>query len=65
MKVMETETEMGVIMDEINRNIREAVPVIGRYCDIIGVRSFARFENKTDDYEEKFCNNLSIMQAFR
>ena len=53
------ETEMGVIMDgDKPEHIREAVPVIGNYCDIIGVRSFARFENKKDDYEEK------ILQQF-
>ena len=53
------ETEMGVIMDgDKPEHIREAVPVIGKYCDIIGVRSFARFENKEDDYQEK------ILQQF-
>lgn len=53
------ETEMGVIMDgDKPEHIREAVPVIGRYCDIIGVRSFAKFENKEDDYQEK------ILQQF-
>ena len=35
------ETELGVIMDgDKPEHIREAVPVIGKYCDIIGVRSF-------------------------
>jgi N-succinyl-L-ornithine transcarbamylase len=53
------ETELGVIMDGNKpEHIREAVPVIGNYCDIIGVRSFARFENREDDYEEK------ILQQF-
>jgi len=53
------ETEMGVIMDgDKPEHIREAVPVIGKYCDIIGVRSFAAFENKEDDYSEK------ILQQF-
>ncbi len=53
------ETEMGIIMDgDKPEHIREAVPVIGRYCDIIGVRSFARYENKADDYKEK------ILQQF-
>ena len=53
------ETELGVIMDgDKPEHIREAVPVIGKYCDIIGVRSFAKYENKEDDYEEK------ILQQF-
>ncbi|MGE4587344.1 MAG: N-acetylornithine carbamoyltransferase [Mangrovibacterium sp.] len=53
------ETELGVIMDgDKPEHIREAVPVIGKYCDIIGVRSFARFENREYDYQEK------ILQQF-
>lgn len=53
------ETERGVIMDgDKPEHLLEAVPVMGCYCDIIGVRSFARFENKSDDYSEK------ILQQF-
>ena len=48
------ETERGVIMDgDQPEHLLEAIPVMGCYCDVIGVRSFARFENKADDYEEK------------
>ena len=48
------ETEHGVIMDgDKPEHLLEAIPVMGCYCDVIGVRSFARFENKADDYEEK------------
>jgi len=48
------ETEKGVIMDgDKSEHILEAIPVMGCYCDIIGVRSFAKFENKEDDYREK------------
>lgn len=47
------ETERGVIMDgDRPEHILEAIPVMGSYCDVIGVRSFARFENKSDDYNE-------------
>ena len=47
------ETEMGVIMDgDKPEHLREAIPVIGSYCDIIGVRSFARFESREFDYGE-------------
>ena len=36
------ETEMGVVMDgDKSEHLREAIPVIASYCDIIGVRSFA------------------------
>ncbi len=47
------ETERGVVMDgDKSEHILEAIPVMGSYCDVIGVRSFARFENKRDDYDE-------------
>jgi len=53
------ETELGVIMDgDKPEHIREAVPVIGSYCDIIGVRSFAKFENKAEDYEERIIQQF-------
>ena len=53
------ETERGVIMDgDKPEHLLEAIPVMGCYCDVIGVRSFARFENKRDDYEEKILNQF-------
>ncbi len=53
------ETERGVIMDgDKPEHLLEAVPVMGCYCDVIGVRSFARFENKADDYGEKILNQF-------
>ena len=53
------ETERGVIMDgDRPEHILEAIPVMGSYCDIIGVRSFARFENKADDYNEVILNQF-------
>ena len=53
------ETERGVIMDgDKSEHLLEAIPVMGCYCDVIGVRSFARFENKEDDYSEKILNQF-------
>ncbi len=53
------ETERGVIMDgDKSEHLLEAIPVMGSYCDLIGVRSFARFENRDDDYNE------AILQQF-
>ena len=53
------ETERGVIMDgDKPEHLLEAVPVMGCYCDVIGVRSFARFENKEDDYNEKILSQF-------
>jgi N-succinyl-L-ornithine transcarbamylase len=53
------ETERGVVMDgDKSEHILEAIPVMASYCDIIGVRSFAQFENKQDDYSEKILNQF-------
>ena len=47
------ETERGVVMDgDKSEHLLEAIPVMGSYCDLIGVRSFARFESREDDYNE-------------
>jgi len=53
------ETERGVIMDgDKPEHILEAIPVMGAYCDVIGVRSFARFEDKEHDYNEVILNQF-------
>ncbi|MDB4582445.1 N-acetylornithine carbamoyltransferase [Draconibacterium sp.] len=53
------ESELGVVMDgDKPEHLLEAIPVIGKYCDIIGVRAFARFNNKEDDYSEKILNQF-------
>jgi len=53
------ETEKGVIMDgDKPEHILEAIPVMGAYCDVIGVRSFAQFEEKAADYNEVILNQF-------
>jgi N-succinyl-L-ornithine transcarbamylase len=53
------ETERGVIMDgDKSEHILEAIPVMGCYCDIIGVRSFAHFEDRDYDYNETILNQF-------
>jgi N-succinyl-L-ornithine transcarbamylase len=53
------ETERGVIMDgDKPEHILEAIPVMGSYCDVIGVRAFAKFESKQFDYEETILNQF-------
>ena len=48
------ETERGIVMDgDKAEHLLEAIPVMASYCDVIGVRSFAKYESKADDYEEK------------
>lgn len=53
------ETERGVVMDgDKSEHLLEAIPVMGNYCDVIGVRAFAKFENKEDDYQEKILSQF-------
>lgn len=53
------ETEHGVVMDgDKPEHLLEAIPVMGCYCDIIGVRSFARLENRDYDYAEVILNQF-------
>lgn len=53
------ESELGVIMDgDKSEHLREAIPVIGSYCDMIGVRSFAQFEDRDFDYQETIINQF-------
>lgn len=47
------ETEMGVVMDgDKSEHLREAIPVMTSFCDIIGVRSFAGLTDREYDYSE-------------
>lgn len=53
------ETEMGVVMDgDKSEHLREAIPVMASYCDIIGVRSFAGLKDREYDYAE------TVLQQF-
>ena len=53
------ETERGVVMDgDKSEHLLEAIPVMGCMCDMIGVRSFARFESREDDYNEVILNQF-------
>lgn len=53
------ETERGVIMDgDKPEHLLEAIPVMGCYCDLIGVRSFAGLKDKAEDYEERVINQF-------
>ena len=47
------ETEMGVVMDgNKSEHLREAIPVMTSYCDLIGIRSFAGLKDREFDYNE-------------
>ena len=53
------ETQLGVVMDgDKSEHLREAIPVIGSYCDLIGVRSFAGLQDREFDYAETILNQF-------
>ena len=53
------ETEHGVIMDgDKPEHLLEAIPVMGSYCDVIGVRAFAGLQNREQDYNEVIINQF-------
>lgn len=53
------EFEDGTVMDGSSQeHIKDAVPVISSYCDIMGVRTFAMLQNRQEDYEEKVLKNF-------
>lgn len=53
------ETERGVIMDgDKSEHLLEAIPVMGCYCDLIGIRSFAGLQDREYDYAETVLNQF-------
>ncbi len=49
------ETQEGIIMNQNTvEHIKDAAAVMGRYCDIIGIRSFPKLVDKLEDYSEDF-----------
>ena len=53
------ETKDGVVMDgSAVEHIKEATAVIGQYCDIVGIRSFPKFQSRQEDYDEEVLNKF-------
>ncbi len=53
------ETEFGVIMDgNKSEHIKEAAGVLGRYSNIIGIRSFAGLVDREADYNENVISQF-------
>jgi len=53
------EFEDGVVMDgDAEEHAREAAKVLSRYCDMIGIRAFPKFQNWGEDRKDK------ILRAF-
>lgn len=53
------ETQDGIVMNGTTvEHIREAAAVMGQYCDILGLRSFPKLQNREEDYSEDFFNKF-------
>ncbi|MDR0714170.1 MAG: N-acetylornithine carbamoyltransferase [Bacteroidales bacterium] len=53
------ETEFGVVMNgDKAEHIKEAAAVIGKYCDVIGIRSFPSLKDREADYSESVINRF-------
>ncbi|AQG78384.1 N-acetylornithine carbamoyltransferase [Spirosoma montaniterrae] len=54
------EMEEGVLMNgDKAEHVREAAAVIGRYCDIIGIRAFAELKDRNADYREQVMHQFA------
>lgn len=53
------ETQEGAVMNGSTvEHIKEAAAVMGRYCDIIGIRSFPKLQNREEDYSEDLLHKF-------
>jgi N-acetylornithine carbamoyltransferase len=50
--------EGAVMLDDAEEHVKEAAKVLSRYCDLIGIRAFPRFEDWEEDRKD------TILQAF-
>lgn len=39
-------------------HVKEAAPILGKYFDILGIRTFPSFKSKEDDYSELYINQF-------
>ena len=54
------EMEEGVLMNgDKAEHVREAAAVIGRYCNIIGIRAFADLKDRDTDYREQVMHQFA------
>ena len=59
MSIHGLETRPGIVMDGVAaEHIREAVPVIASYADVIGIRAFAERRSLDDDLADHEFNNM-------
>lgn len=54
------EFEDGAVMDgDAEEHVKEAAKVLSRYCDLIGIRSFPKFQNWEEDRKDLILNSFT------
>jgi len=53
------EFEEGAVMNGTTaEHIKDAAPILGKYFDILGIRTFPSLKNREEDYSEKILNQF-------
>ena len=50
--------EEAIMSGNTSEHVKEAVPIMGKYFDILAIRTFPSLKNKEDDYSELFLNQF-------
>jgi N-acetylornithine carbamoyltransferase len=54
------EFEDGVVMDgDAEEHVQEAAKVLSRYCDLIGIRAFPKFQDWAEDRQDRILNSFA------
>ncbi|MFZ9661758.1 MAG: acetylornithine carbamoyltransferase [Chitinophagaceae bacterium] len=50
--------EEAIMSGNTVEHVKDAAPIMGKYFDILAIRTFPSLKNKTDDYSELFINQF-------
>src|SRR6266576_2055924 len=53
----------GTVMEKSQEHIKEAIYVMSLYCDILGVRTFPKFLDRSYDSKELFLKKIKIFST--
>ncbi|MBS1507911.1 MAG: acetylornithine carbamoyltransferase [Bacteroidetes bacterium] len=50
--------EEAIMSGNTVEHVKEAAPILGKYFDVLGIRTFPSLKNKEDDYSELYINQF-------
>jgi len=50
--------EEAIMSGTTVEHVKEAAPILGRYFDVLGIRTFPSLKNKEEDYQELYINQF-------